>query len=280
MYCHYRRIIYPTQNAYSRFFYFILFIMATAERVTAHEISDNVIYQRHLVAYNEATRHLRGRVLEVGCGDGYGIPLLAPFADEYYAIDKFAPDPQRFSPAIDNLRMMQMSVPPIGFADDMFDYIVSFQVIEHIEDDKALVREMARVLRPGGKLILTTPNRAMSLTRNPWHVREYSPDELTALLQTHFSSVTMNGVYGNDKVMAYYEQNKQSVARFTRYDIFNLQYKLPRVLLQIPYDLLNRVNRRLLLKGNQQLVSDVAHTDYHISPADATCFDLLAIATK
>ena len=254
--------------------------MATAERVTAHEISDNVIYQRHLVAYNEAARHIGGRVLEVGCGDGYGIPILAPHSTEYYAIDKFATDMQRFGTGIEHLRFATMSVPPLGFASDMFDYIVSFQVIEHIEDDEALLCEMARVLKPGGTLILTTPNRSMSLTRNPWHIREYAPEQLTARLQKHFSAVTMNGIYGNDKVMAYYEQNKQSVARFTRFDIFNLQYRLPRQVLQIPYDLLNRLNRRLLLKGNRNLVSDISLSDYHIQAADDSCFDLLAIAVK
>lgn len=254
--------------------------MATAERVSSHEISDNVIYQRHLVAYNEAALHINGCVLEVGCGEGYGIPILAPLAAEYHAIDKFATDVNRFSANIEQVRFMQMSVPPLGFADEMFDYVVSFQVIEHIEDDEAFVREIARVLKPNGRLILTTPNIKMSLTRNPWHVREYSVAQLTARLQPYFTSVVMNGVYGNDKVMAYYERNKQSVARFTQWDFLNLQYRLPRQVLQIPYDMLNRINRRWLFKGNSGLVNDIKIEDYSVHIADDTCFDLLAIATK
>jgi SAM-dependent methyltransferase len=255
-------------------------MMQTAERVSSHELSDNVIYQRHLVAYNEAALHIQGRVLEVGCGEGYGIPILAPLTSEYNAIDKYANDVSRFSEGIAQARFMQMSVPPLGFADAQFDYAVSFQVIEHIEDDEGLVREIARVLKPGGKLILTTPNIKMSLTRNPWHVREYTVAQLQALLQKHFSQVTMNGVYGNEKVMRYYEENKQSVAKFTRFDIFNLQYRLPRQLLQIPYDWLNRINRRLLLKGNKNLVNDIALSDYYVAAANDTCFDLLAVAVK
>ena len=90
----------------------------------------------------------------------------------------------------------------------------------------------------------------------------------------------MQGVYGNKKVMDYYEQNKASVQRFTRFDVLNLQYRLPRSILQIPYDLLNRLNRRLLLKGNSGLVSDIRVEDYHIAPATNTCFDLFAIAVK
>ena len=254
--------------------------LQTAERVSSHEQSDNVIFQRHLVAYNAASNSIKGNVLEVGCGEGYGISLLAPKADSHMAVDKFATNVDAYSTAFSHVKFRQMSVPPLQFPDNTFDYIVTFQVIEHIEEDEQMVAEMARVLKPGGKMIMTTPNIKMSLTRNPWHVREYTVEQLETLLQRHFSVVDMQGVYGNKKVMDYYEQNKASVQRFTRFDIFNLQYKLPRTVLQIPYDLLNRLNRRLLLKGNSGLVSDIKVADYHLAPATDTCFDLFAVAVK
>ena len=64
--------------------------------------------------------------------------------------------------------------------------MISFQVIEHIKQDLELVREVKRVLRPGGKFIVTTPNAPMSLTRNPWHIREYTAAELRSLLGSDF----------------------------------------------------------------------------------------------
>lgn len=161
--------------------------LQTAERVSSAEMSDNVIYQRHLVAYNYALSNISGNVLEVGCGEGYGLSLLAHKAAEYIAIDKFTPDLSRFAANLANVRFIPMSVPPLGFPDNTFDYIVSFQVIEHIEEDEELVKEMARVLKPGGQLILTTPNKKMSLTRNPWHIREYTVAELTMLLKRYHS---------------------------------------------------------------------------------------------
>lgn len=252
----------------------------TAERVSLHEQSDNVIFQRHLVAYRHARQYTQGNALEVGCGEGYGLAYLAPLAQEYTAIDKYSANIEAYTKDMSNIYFVPMSVPPIGFADSLFDVVVTFQVIEHIEDDKNFVKEIYRVLKPGGKLVLTTPNRYMSLTRNPWHVREYTTAELHKLLASHFPQVEMNGVYGNDKVMQYYEENKRSVARFTRFDLLNLQYRLPRQLLQIPYDLLNRLNRRLLLKGNKGLVSNISADDYHVAPANDLCFDLLAVATK
>ena len=68
--------------------------------------------------------------------------------------------------------------PQLDFPENSVDFIVTFQVIEHIQDDEEFIKEIYRVLKAGGKLILTTPNRLMSLSRNPWHVREYSPEEM------------------------------------------------------------------------------------------------------
>ena len=120
----------------------------------------------------------------------------------------------------------------------------------------------------------------MSLTRNPWHIREYTAAELTALVAQVFKSVEMKGVYGNDKVMEYHEKNRVSVRRITRFDIFNLQYRLPRRLLQIPYDLLNRLNRRSLLGENASLVNQVTVSDFSIGDSSDSAFDLFVIAEK
>jgi len=131
-----------------------------------------------------------------------------------------------------------------------------------------------------GKFIVTTPNKKMSITRNPWHIREYTIQELKDLLGKYFSKVDAKGVFGNKKIMDYYEKNKASVHKITRFDIFNLQYRLPRQVLQIPYDILNRRNRKKLLKENTGLVSDIHYKDYNISEAKEGCFDLLYVATK
>jgi hypothetical protein len=67
----------------------------------------------------------------------------------------------------------------------------------------------------------------MSLSRNPWHIREYLADELTVLAGKIFQNVQMKGITGNEKVMTYFDENKKSVNRVTRFDILNLQYRLP-----------------------------------------------------
>ena len=252
--------------------------IATAERVSL-EASDNYVFQRSVLAYHRAAELVEGDILEIGTGMGYGVEIIAPKATRYISIDKELPAQIN---QLENVEYYDMEVPPIGFENGSFDAVVSFQVIEHIEEDIACVREVARVLRPGGKFVVSTPNAPMSLTRNPWHVREYNADELRNLLECHFSKVEAYGVIGNEKIMEYYHKNRQSVRKITRFDILDLQHRLPRRLLQIPYDLLNRLNRRSLHKKNTELTDSIVMSDYSIVPyeADMECFDLFFVATK
>lgn len=253
-------------------------VLQTAERVSHEDMSDNYVFQRSLLAYLEAAKIVSGDVLEIGAGEGYGIKHIAPKAENYLTLDKH---PVHIDPEYTNVSFKQMNIPPLaGIEDGSFDFVVSFQVIEHIEADDKYVSEIHRVLKPGGKFIVTTPNKKMSITRNPWHVREYTIQELKTLLGQSFSEVEAKGVFGNEKIMDYYDKNKASVRKITRFDIFDLQHKLPRQILQIPYDILNRMNRKKLLNQNNSLVSDIHYEDYSISEAKEGCFDLFYIATK
>lgn len=249
----------------------------TAERVSNRDASDNYVFQRSILAYYKAAELVHGDVLEIGTGMGYGVEVVAPSAKRYVTIDKSCAYNVTL-PA--NAEFQQMAVPPLNFADESFDYVISFQVIEHIKRDHEFVKEVSRVLRKGGAFIVSTPNAPMSLTRNPWHVREYRAEELKALLSQDFSQVEMMGVNGNEKIMEYYEANRRGVERITRFDILDLQHRLPRWMLQIPYDLLNRLNRRRLLNQNNELTSSITMEDYHICPISKDCFDLYFIARK
>lgn len=249
----------------------------TAERVSRTDASDNYVFQRSILAYHYAAGLVSGDVLEIGTGMGYGIEIIAPSATSYTTIDKSCAYDASLP---DNTRFQQMEVPPISFPDESFDYVISFQVIEHIKRDKDFVKEVSRVLRKGGKFIVSTPNAPMSLTRNPWHIREYTEQQLRDLLAADFSSIEAYGVNGNDKIMQYYEQNRRSVERIMRFDILDLQHRLPRWILQIPYDVMNRLNRRRLLESNNELTRSIKMDDYSIGEISPQSFDLYYIATK
>lgn len=249
----------------------------TAERVS-REASDNFVFQRSLLAYHAAAERIAGDVLEIGTGAGYGIEVIAPRTRSFVTVDKHIP-PCEFTQSPE-VTFRQAVVPPLPFASESFDCVISFQVIEHIRKDKEFLREVGRVLRPGGRFILTTPNAPMSLTRNPWHVREYTANELRSLLANEFSTIESYGIFGNEKVMEYYEQNRHGVQRITRFDVLKLQYRLPRWMLQLPYDLLNRLNRRHLLRANADLTTSIRMDDYRLGPVADNCFDLFFISKK
>lgn len=251
-------------------------VLKTAERVSK-EVSDNFVYQRSMLAYVEAAKLVEGRVLEIGTGTGYGVDIIAPNVEHFVTLDKYRSEELGALPA--NVEFLEAKVPPLPFADDSFDCVVSFQVIEHIKRDRAFVEEVRRVLKPGGRFIVSTPNRPMSLTRNPWHVREYNAKQFGELLAS-FSKVEARGVAGNERVWAYYEKNRESVNRIMRFDILRMQWWLPRWLLQLPYDVMNRLNRRRLHKQNSALTEAIAMDDYYITEVDEHCFDLFYIAQK
>ncbi len=252
-------------------------IIQTAERHSDQLPSDNIILHRHLIAYSEAAKRIHGNVLEIGCGEGYGMRMLALHAEKYVAIDKY----NTTIPTDLSVEFHQMNVPPLNiFNENTFDFVVSFQVIEHITKDDYFIREIYRVLKPGGKLILTTPNIKTSLTRNPWHIREYNPDQFNRLMNKYFKKLNIMGVYGNKNIMEYYEKNKLSVEKFTRFDLLNLQYNLPRWCLKIPYDIMNRMNRNKLMKQDNKLIADVVTSDYFLAEINENCFDFFCIAEK
>jgi len=253
-------------------------MVQTAERNSGNEASDNVIHHRHLIAYNEAAKRVSGSVLEIGSGEGYGIRILSPLAKEYFAFDKH---PTPIDPAFSNVVFHQTHIPPLtGIADNTIDFVVTFQVIEHIKNDRYFLEEVKRVLKPGGKLILTTPNIRMSLTRNPWHIREYTPEQMKKLMLDIFPKTEFLGVYGNEKVMKYHDENRKSIRKFTRFDILNMQYWLPRCMLRIPYDLANRMNRNKLHQANTGLVAEVTTSDFFLKEVSDQCFDFFCIAEK
>ncbi len=253
----------------------------TTEIASDQIASDNPIHQRLLQAYYLAKPYIKGSLLELGCGEGRGVELLSDLAESYIGLDKIQEVIDRLKGKYPDLTFEQAVFPPFQKLDDnSFDSIVSFQVIEHVKQDEAFLKEIHRVLKPGGTAVLTTPNIKKTLTRNPWHIREYTASELTTLAKKYFDDVEMKGVGGNDKVWTYYKENKTSVEKITRFDIFNLQYRLPASILRIPYDILNRVNRNKLNTANTGLVAEINYSDYIMVDNADEALDLFLVLKK
>jgi SAM-dependent methyltransferase len=254
---------------------------ATTEITSAEIPSDNPVHQRLYFPYEEAAKRIHGRVLELGCGWGRGVEKLIAACDHFTGLDKNEALIAALQAKHPNHYFNTVDLPSLAeFADNSFDFVVTFQVIEHIQDDHRFLQEAHRVLKPGGKLFLTTVNKDYSLSRNPWHVREYKTSELRGLMQKYFCKLETWGIDGNEKVWAYYEQNKVSVNRIMRWDIFDLQHRLPAWMLRIPYEFLNRRNRNKLMDETDGLAASIQWDDHFLSETPENCIDFFFVGTK
>lgn len=174
------------------------------EDVPPATAAEHCLRLMHLRAYDEAVGHAAGKdVLDVGCNTGYGTMRFVPVARLVVGVD--------VSPrAIEAARLRESDGRPefvltsgfaLPFSEAAFDLVTSFQVLEHVPDPTAFLRELARVTRPGGTVILATPNAATRLYpgMTPWnrfHVHEYTAGELGELLHGAFAAVSVLGMFG------------------------------------------------------------------------------------
>lgn len=253
----------------------------TTEIASDKLVSDNPIHQRLLKAYIAAKPLVQGRLLEVGCGEGRGVEVLLPLVDSYLGIDKIQEVIDDLKSKYSEASFEQAVIPPFSkLPSNAFDTVVSFQVIEHIQHDKLFLEEIYRVLKPGGKAIISTPNIRHTLSRNPWHIREYTGPQLTRLCAGIFDQVDSFGIGGNGKIWSYHEANRKSVQKIMRFDILRLQYILPAALLRWPYEILNRRNRNKLHQQQGQAVSDISHEDYLLVDHTDEGLDLFYVLHK
>ncbi|MEI7444261.1 MAG: glycoside hydrolase family 99-like domain-containing protein [Burkholderiales bacterium] len=138
-------------------------------------------------------------VLDIACGEGYGSAILAATARSVVGvdIDETAVGHARARYPRQNLRFQPGRADRIPLADASVDLIVSFETLEHHDAHDAMLQECRRVLRPGGLLCISSPDRyeysERPGTTNPYHVRELSRSEFEQLLRRHFRHVRMFG---------------------------------------------------------------------------------------
>ena len=149
-------------------------------------------FRRHEAAYLTLRPFAAGAVvLEAGCGEGYGGALLAATANTVIAVDTDQQAAAHAAGSYQTVDVVRADLHRLPLADGSVEVVSCMQVVEHLKDQEGFLAECARVLRPAGVLLLTTPNRltfspGQETPLNPFHTRELAPAELRELVEEHF----------------------------------------------------------------------------------------------
>jgi SAM-dependent methyltransferase len=226
---------------------------------------------RHHAAYEIAQGYAGGDwVLDLGCGSGYGTAALADAGARVVGLDRVTPDgAQRRSG-----HFVRADLSGIPLAPRRFSLVVSFQVIEHLEDPTPYVAALADLVAPDGVVLITTPNRLTSDGVNPFHVREYTAAELEACLRSRFEQVEMRGVNTSERVRAILESRSRRIRLIMRLDPLGLRDRLPRGLIEWLF-----ARFAELVRTREPATDQEAFTtrDFPVGDAGDDCLDLLAI---
>lgn len=164
-------------------------LASTGERTVPGVSHENYWFRRHEAAYYALLPYCAGAtVLEAGCGEGYGAALIGTVAERVIALDYDAPTTVHVARRYPELGVARGNLAFLPISTGGVDVVANFQVIEHLWDQAAFLAECLRVLRPGGRLLVTTPNRLTftpdsGVPLNPYHTRELAPSELDELLR-------------------------------------------------------------------------------------------------
>jgi SAM-dependent methyltransferase len=162
------------------------------------------------------------RVLDAGCGVGYGAARVAARAASVIGID-VSDDAIAYAKGhygAPNLSFQTMDAAALSFDDASFDAVCSFETIEHVGDAERVVAEFARVLASDGVLVVSTPQVEQTTTSpaNPFHRVEFARADFEALLRRHFESVEL---YGQRRVQTARHRVVQ------RLDVLGLRRRFP-----------------------------------------------------
>ena len=170
----------------------------------------------HLHRYYEANKFIsksKSKILDIACGNGFGAHYLSK--NGHYVtgcdIDIQAINECKKNFSAPNLNYIQADGTKLNFDDDSFDYVISFETIEHTTQYQKMLLEFKRVVNKNGLLIISTPNFLINSPTgkvlNPFHTQEWKYEELAKLLEATFSNVKLMGQqyvrYRNKKSVKY-----------------------------------------------------------------------------
>ncbi len=213
--------------------------MYTGERILPIKIF-NVTYQQSLAAYEFAAKQASGKtVLDVASGEGYGTHVLGSVALRAVGLDlhKDAVEQaqKNYGGATVSFVQGDLLRATTVLHGELFDVVCCFQTIEHVQDHDSFLESLVAVTKPGGLILISTPNKNVFRSFNPYHVHELDRNEIQALFNKHFSKFTVYGVFGDEAVMRYRQGKQRLSDMILRLDFLRLRELLPGPVLRAVY---------------------------------------------
>lgn len=247
------------------------------ERQAYNEISP--WWGEHIHRYREAIKGIPkdAKVLDLACGNGYGAFLISEYTSDNVIggdLDKTVIEGCKNQFQRKNLIYKVMDATNIPYKEQFFDCVVSFETIEHTKEYESVLLEFYRVLKPGGKLFLSTPNIKINspegIIRNKYHTQEFNYSELKKIIKRlNFKTIDFYG---------------QKFIRFDESSVINKAAKVTEKTLylkgirKLPISFRNRITQILIKKPHYPTIEDYRLTD--IDEEIETCKTFFVICEK
>ncbi len=258
--------------------------MYSGERILPKKIF-NVTYQQSLKAYEFASEYCYGKtVLDVASGEGYGTSLLGKKASRAIGLDynKDAILQARKNYGNTNTAFVQgdlLNAPKV-LREERFDVVCCFQTIEHVRDHDVFLRSLMNVTKPGGIILVSTPNTEVFPSFNPYHVHEVDCKEIKDLFGRNFKDFTLYGVFGDDVVMQYRKSKQKISDAILQLDVLRARTWLPRPILMGVYAFVSyfMIKKISFLKHSKE-VSNITTKNFYIDENNVEkALDFIVIA--
>jgi 2-polyprenyl-3-methyl-5-hydroxy-6-metoxy-1,4-benzoquinol methylase len=236
------------------------------ERIIPDETAPGIL-AIHLKRYDFARSYATGKhVLDVACGVGYGSRHLADVAASVTGVD-LDPDAvayarRRYSD-VGNIRFLQGDALNLPFSDRSFEVICSFETIEHVPDAQRFLKEVKRLLVPGGIFIVSTPaaRHSTASPANPHHVQEWSPRDFKALLGDYFEEI---------QIFSQVRRTTRVASLIKRLDFLKVRTRVPL-----------GFARRVAASAGVSTMADISMDDIFLQPSiKPSATEVVAVCTK
>ena len=195
---------------------------------------DTNIHKEHVSRYEFACDYVKDKkILDIACGVGYGSKMFL----EHNAKSVIGCDlsnesldyaKEHFSGK--NIEFYKKDIRSLDFPDETFDCIVSFETLEHVKEQEIVLRELNRVLKKGGMLIISTPNKDVRSSdeenTNAFHEKELSVNEFKDLISTNFPKFELYSQRLTQNISSLKKLMRKLILKGIKYDSMKIHTKI------------------------------------------------------